>query len=248
MFSASINDTKLLRDSIDCIAQLIDEGLFKLGPDGIELVATDRAMVAVVELKLSRSAFDSYNCDSESKISLNLLNFLTVLRRAGPGDRLELKLAENRLDVILTGHSRRSFAIPLLEPSSEEIPPISQLDFPAAAELKAGIVVQGIEDADIIADSVSIELSEAGFGMSAAGDSSRTELELKSGSEALLSLAVKGVVKSRYPLDYLKKMCRAVRVADTVKIQLGQDYPMRIDFCGENVSLSMVLAPRVSEE
>ena len=80
MFSVTTNDPRTLKDSIDTIAQLIDEGLFKLKRDGIELLATDRAMVAVVEFKLNASAFEEYKCDKEATIGLNLLNFLEIIQ------------------------------------------------------------------------------------------------------------------------------------------------------------------------
>ena len=55
MFNVVTNNPKLLKDSIETISQLIDEGSFKIKPTGIELVATDRAMVAVVDFKLNSS-------------------------------------------------------------------------------------------------------------------------------------------------------------------------------------------------
>lgn len=249
MFRAVTSDTKTLKDSIDTISQLIDEGLFKLKRDGIELVATDRAMVAVVDFKLGSGAFDEYNCDTEKEIGLNLLNFLTILKRAGSDDKMTLELKEeNKLDITLKGSSTRKFAIPLLEISKDEIPPVDQLDFSATMEIKTGILEQGIADADIIADSVIFNLEDGTMKMFAEGDSSKTELILEGGNESLVSLSAKQPVKSRYPLDYLKKIIKASKLSDTAKIQLGTDYPMKIEFKGDNISLRCVLAPRVSED
>ena len=84
--------------------------------------------------------------------------------------------------------------------------------------------------------------------MFAEGDSSKTELILEGGNESLISLNTKQQVKSRYPLDYLKKIIKASRLAPIAKIQLGTDYPMRIEFAGKNISLRCILAPRVSED
>jgi len=249
MFKAVTSNPKILKDSIDTISQLIDEGLFKLKRDGIELMATDRAMVAVVDFKLGSGAFDEYNCDSEKEVGLNLLNFLTILKRAGVGDKLILEFKdENKLEITLKGKSTRKFAIPLLEISKEEIPPVDQLDFSASMEVRADVLDQGIADADIIADSIIFDLSDGSMKMFAEGDSSRTELILESGNESLISLNTKQPVKSRYPLDYLKKIIKASRLAPIAKIQLGTDYPMRIEFKGNNISLRCILAPRVSED
>ncbi len=249
MFKAVCSNAKVLRDSIDTISQLIDEGVFKLKKDGIELIATDRAMVAVVDFKLDASAFDEYQCETDKEMGLNLLNFLTILKRAGTDDRLKLELKEdNKLEITLAGTSVRKFSVPLLDISKDEIPPVDQLEFAAAMEIKVAILEQGIADADIIADSVVFELSEGTMKMFAEGDSSKAELVLEAGSDSLVSLTAKQQVRSRYPLDYLKKVIKASRIADTAKIQLGADYPMRIEFKGNGVSLRCILAPRVSED
>jgi len=249
MFSAVTSEPKLLRDSIDTISQLIDEGIFKLKRDGIELLATDRAMVAVVEFKLGAGAFDEYTCDEDKEIGLNLLNFLTILKRAGSEDKLKLTLKDDdKLEVTLKGSSTRKFAVPLLNITKEEIPPVDQLDFSASAEIKSGIIEQGIADADIVADSVIFELDEEKLRMSAEGDTTKSELVLEKGNESLVNLNARQSIKSRYPLDYLKKIIKASKIADITKINLGTDYPMKIEFVGDNISFKCVLAPRVSED
>lgn len=248
MFSSTLTNVKILRDSIDTISQIIDEGLFKIKRDGIELLATDRAMVAVVDFKLDAAAFDEYSCDKETEVGLNLLNFLQLLKRAGPDDKLKMTLDDNKLNITLDGISTRNFSVPILTISSDEIPPVNQLDFAASAEMSSTIIEQGIADADIVADSVMIEMSSDKLKMFASGDTSKAELILNKGSEFLFNIDVKDPVKSRYPLDYLKKMIKASKITDKVKMNLGTDYPMKLEFKGDNVSLKLVLAPRVSEE
>lgn len=250
MFKAATKDSKLLRDSIDTISQLIDDGLFKLKTDGIELVAADRAMVSFVDFKLKASYFDEYEADKDRTIGLNLLNFLTVLKRANSNDKLILSLdeKENKLEVILEGDSKRKFSIPLIEISREDIPQIDQLKFGASAEIRADILEQGITDADIVADSVIIELSPDNLRMFAEGSNSKAELNLEKGNEALFGLDSKEVVNARYSLEYLKKMIKGSRLSEKARIMIGKDFPLKLEFKGENASLSLVLAPRIAEE
>lgn len=250
MFSATLSDPKTLKDSIDTIAQLIDEGVLKLRPEGIEMLAADRAMVAVVDFKMSANAFEGYSCDKPVSLGLNLLNFLTILKRAGAGDRLTLRLneTENRLEITLAGESTRKFAVPLLDLSAEDVPNINQFEFKASAELSADVLSKGIDDADVIADSVMIELAPSKVKMWAEGDSSKTELNLESGSVALSSVSAAEPTKARYPLEYLKKMMKAGKLASKTTVKIGKDYPMRLDFLGDKVKIGFVLAPRVSEE
>ena len=250
MFSATLTDVKLLRDSIDTIAQILDEGMIKLKPEGLEMLAADRAMVVVVDFKLSANAFESYNCDAAASIGLNLLNFLTILKRAGAGDKLSLRLNEtdNRLELTLTGESTRKFAVPLLELSAEDVPNVTQFQFTANAELSTDVFSNGIDDADVIADSIIIELAPSKVRMWAEGDGSKTELNLEGGSVALSSVDAKEAVKARYPIEYLKKIMKAGKLAPKTSVKIGNDYPMRMDFSGDKVKMGFVLAPRVSEE
>lgn len=249
MFEATIQNIQLLRDSIDTISQIIDEGVFRLKKEGIELIAADRAMVAVVDFKLLSSAFEKYDCGTETSIGLNLANFLTILRRAG-NDKVTLKLneKENKLEVIIQGDSVRSLSIPIIDISSEDVPPISQLNFSASAEMKASVMEEGIFDADIVADSVIIESNDSMLKFRAEGDSSKAELKMEKNSHALLSIDSKDAVRARYPLDYLKKFVKAIRLVDNAKLYFGNDFPMKLELKGENIYLSMVLAPRVSEQ
>jgi len=249
MFKSRLADPSLFINSIATIGELIDEGIFRLKKDGISFIAADRAMVAVVDFKISSSAFEKYELDEEQSIGLNVTNFLSVLKRCGSGDKLSLTLQDNKLEVLIENSSKRRFVVPLLDLSQEEVPPIDQLEFTAKATIKPDVLQSGIEDAEIIGDAVLFETSGNKFIMKAEGDVSKAELELERGNDALIDLKADGEIRSRYPLEYLKKMIKASKIADSVSIQFGQDYPMKLEFkAGDKCSLQFVVAPRVSEE
>lgn len=248
MFKATLSDVSLLRDSISSIADLIDEGIFKINKQGISLVAADRAMVAVVDFTILSSVFEKYELDKELSIGLNIGNLLSVLKRAGAGDKITLNMQDAKLQIIIENSSKRRFVIPLLDLSQEEIPPIEQLEFTASAKIKPEVIESGIADAEVVTDSVIFEASSGKFGMKAEGDISSTQLELEKGNEALIELKSDGEVKARYPLEYLKKMIKAAKIADFVDLNWGQDYPMKLGFkAADKLNLKFILAPRVVE-
>jgi proliferating cell nuclear antigen len=249
MFKALLTEPELLTSTISSIAEIIDEGIFKISKNGISLTAADRAMVAVVDFNIYAKAFESYELDKEQAIGINIGNLLSVLKRAKPSDKLTLLLQEAKLQIIIQNSSTRRFYVPLLDLKEEEALPIEQFEFSTKVELKPEILEAGIADAEIIADSVVFEASEGKFRMIAEGDISKSELELEKGNEALISLQTKGEAKARYPLDYLKKMMKAAKIADSVVIKFGKDYPMMLEFnAGEKLRMAFVLAPRVTEE
>jgi len=249
MFKAILNDIELLKVPLTSIGELIDEGVFRLGKDGISFIAADRAMVAVADFKILANAFEEYKIESEREIGLSITNLLSILKRAKAGDKLALELKDSKLEITLQNSSKRKFSLPLLDITREEIPPIDQLEFSGSAEINSEVFNAGIEDAEVVSDCVTFEANSEKFLMKAQGDISSAELELEKGNEGLLDLNVKEEIRARYPLDYLKKMAKAAKIADSVLLEWGQDYPMRITFkVTDKLKLIFVVAPRVQEE
>ncbi len=249
MFKATISDANLLKDSISTIGELIDEGIFKVNKNGLSLVAADRAMVAVVEFKLPPTAFEQFEVQDEKLIPVNVTNFVSILKRATGDDKISMELKDNKLDIVMKGSSTRKFTVPLLDISQDEIPPIDQLDFKVKAKLKADVLKNGIDDAEVVSDSVVFEANKELFNIKASGDVSSTELTLKKDEESLLDLQTKESARARYPIDYLKKMMKASKLADEVTAMWSKDYPMKLSFKDlDKVEINFILAPRVQEE
>jgi len=244
----TIAEPEVLITSIATAAEIIDEGIFKFGKDGISLTAADRAMVAVIDLLISKDAFEEYDIKEEKEVGLNMTNFLSLLKRARGSDKVSLELAENRLILIIHNGTKRRFTVPLLQLTREEIPPIEQLEFKATITLKPEVLEDAIKDASVITDAATFHATKEYFKISAEGDVSQAELELKQGDEGLVDLQVEESSRAKYPLDYLEKILKAAKISDEVTIRFAQDYPMRIDFKYEGKArISMVVAPRVSE-
>jgi proliferating cell nuclear antigen len=244
----TIAEPEVLITTVATAAEIIDEGIFKFGKDGISLTAADRAMVAVIDLLISKDAFEEYEVEEEKEVGLNMTNFLSLLKRARGSDKVSLELVENRLILTIFNGTKRRFTVPLLQLTREEIPPIDQLEFKATVILKPEVLEDAIKDASVITDAVTFQATKEYFKIIAEGDVSQAELELRQGDEGLVDLQVQENSKAKYPLDYLEKILKAAKISDEVTIKFAQDYPMRIDFKYEGKArISMVVAPRVSE-
>lgn len=248
MFKATIMDPAPLRDSMDTISQIIGEGLFKISKDGIALTAADRATIVVVDFEMKSSCFEEYLCDKDESIGLNIENFLQILRRADKGDKLTLSLEENKLFIKMEGNTRRKFSMPLLEIAESEVPSLEQLNFPATLQIKTLVFEKGLDDAGIVADNVILEADENGFTIKTEEDANSMEMKLQKDSEGLIDIDAKEPVRSRYSLEYLKKMMKAGKISDVLTLKMGKDYPIKMIFSQpDKVSMTFVLAPRVEE-
>jgi len=70
MFNALLENVQLFRDSIATIAELIDETEIKIRKDGIKLLASDRAVVAVADFFFSAENFKEYHYESDVTIGV----------------------------------------------------------------------------------------------------------------------------------------------------------------------------------
>jgi len=250
MFRAKLDDISLLRDSISTISELIDETELTIKKGGIEMVSSDRAVVVVVDFAMSKDVFSDYVYEEDAKIGLNLLNLLQVLRRAAPNDTLEMALDSTKLELVLKGESTRKFVMPLRDVSKNEAPDLKKLEegFSASFMINSDILNSGIEDAELVTDSVVFTVRKDNFAMRAESDSTSAQLELPSGSDSLKIVDIGEPVRARYSLDYLKKMIKARKLASDATIKLSSDYPMKLQFeVAGKMRLGFILAPRVEE-
>lgn len=248
-FKAVLDNVGILRDSFTAVGELISEGNFVAKPAGISFMATDPTMVALVQLELKPAVFKEYHVESETEISVNLDSILSVLRRAGAKDAvtLEVEKGANKLNITLTGQSTRKFTIPLLDIEKGEIPEMN-LDFPAVVEMSSSIFSDGIADASIVGDTMVLSAKDGVFNMASDGDTSNMSLHLDKSSEGVVAIKAISEAHSKFSLDYLKKIEKATKISESVKLHLGKDYPLKVIFrAPDKVELTYILAPRVED-
>ena len=159
-----------------------------------------------------------------------------------------MDLEDNKLRITFEGESTRHFVLPLIDTSRNETPPLEKLEFSTHLRMNTDILSSGIEDAELITDSVVFTVRKDMLMMKSESDSSLTQLQLPTGTESLKIVDIGEPVRARYSLDYLKKIIKARKLAKDANIAIGTDYPMKIEFdVPGKMRLGFVLAPRVEE-
>ncbi len=247
MFKAELSDPRLLRNSIDAISNMIDEAGISVGKEGMRLRAMDPAHVALVDFELKKEAFDRFEATKPMVLGLDLDRFNTILKRAGVADRIALEAGDEAaaLKIRIEGTSKRVFELPLIEVSEEELK-VPSLDFPSSMELEPALLSEGIKDAEIISDHVTLKVGADAFIIEARGDLGNVEVRVE--KDKALSYECKSPCKSMFSIEYLKDMIKASDVATSVRISLGENIPVRMDFLAAGAKLSFLLAPRVEPE
>ncbi len=245
----TLAEPKLLKDSISIISELVNEATFKITPQSIELIAMDPANVAMVIFKLLSSAFVEYDVKKAQEIAINLNNLKQVLRRANPNDMLTLDVStENKLNIKLKGRSVRTFSLPIIELEEKE-QKIPELKFGVSLKTNSSVLTSAIEDADIVAESVSFVAEPGKLSVLAEGDLSKAKIEIKQDDETIITTESKDKIKAKYSIEYLKKMILGNKLASEVNMQYNKDYPLKMEFKSvDKLMLSFILAPRVEND
>ena len=245
----TLAEPKYLKDSISIISDLVNEARFKVTPEAIELVAMDPANVAMVIFKLLSSAFTEYDVKEDIEIAINLSNLKQILRRASPNDMLTLEVgSENKLKVELKGNTKRTFSLPIIEFEEKE-QKIPDLKFPVTITTSSTILSETIEDVDIVAESVTFIADSEKFSINAEGDLSQANIEIKASDNTKINIEGSEKIKSKYSIEYLKKMMGASKLSDDVTINFNKDYPLKLEYKSiDKVMLSFILAPRVEND
>lgn len=243
-------ESKYLKDSVSVLSELVTDVNLNIDKDKIEIIATDPANVAMVVYKLLSSAFAEYSVDTPINIALNLDSLKQVLRRAKPTDIIELELDNeaNKLKLILKGDSTRTFNISLLNIENEE-KKMPKLEFPLTISTSSSKLDEAVEDVGVIGESVSFIADKKKFAISAEGATSNAKVELLHDDVTKILVNTDNKIKSKYSIEYLKKMIKTSKLADEVSIQFSDEYPLKLDYLvKDKVSVEWLLAPRVAND
>ncbi|KXB03377.1 hypothetical protein AKJ47_02385 [candidate division MSBL1 archaeon SCGC-AAA261G05] len=243
--------SKLWKNCIGAISNLIDEAAFKFTPEGVKMEAMDPSHVALVDFNLPSKSFEEYDVEETQVLGVDLIEMDKVVSRAKKDDKFVVELDEekNRLVLKFEGASTRRFSLPLIEVEGEETPQ-PELDFSTSAKIQAGIIQDGLKDASLVADNVRFGATEEKFIMGAESDTGSSQMELSKSSEGLKELKVQKPSKSMFNISYLDDIIKAVSSSDFIDIRLGSDLPIKLDMpIGDGKGqLKFLLAPRIEAE
>jgi len=243
----TLAESRLLKEPINIISELVNEVTFKIDNDKLELIAMDPANVSMVIFRLLSSAFIDYSIENPASISISLDNLKQVLKRAKPADVITLELEENKLKVELASDTKRTFHLSLLnlEKQQQKIP---ELKFPASVELPSAVLNDAIEDMDIVADAVLFTLEPSRLAIEASGNLSRAKINLEKNEDIKIS-SKEPKIKSKYSTEYLKKILKAAKLSPTAIINFSNDYPLKLQYkVIDKLDLEFILAPRVQND
>ncbi len=248
MFRLVISDSKRWKNLMNAIAALIEEATFDIAEDGMKLRAMDPSHVAMVDFEYAKDAFQIYECSEPTKLCINLSDFLKLMKRVTAGESLELSLSKDKanLEVKITGKYVKRFSLPLLQPSSSEVP-TPKITFDAKIRMDGDSLYDAIRDISSVSEQVKFEANPEKLTLSGSGETGNVVVEFEKDNTSILEFQVSGEVKALYGISYLEDMLKAGSASSKIStIEFSTDKPIKIDFeLPEKGKLTYYLAPRI---
>lgn len=235
-----------LRETIEIISTLVDEAKFTISKDDIGLKVVDTAHVAMLELSLSKEAFEEYKF-TPMQIGVDIDKIKEVLKLAHPGDVIDLKIDESKNKLII-GVGNVTRVMSLVDTGSISDPKVPNLTLPAKITVKTDELRQGIKASESVSDHITLKASPEGFEIVSEGETDSVNLKLP--KDLLERIECKEPVKSMFPLDYFSNIVKSLSTSKSVTLYLGNDYPVKMEFelsAGKGRG-TYLLAPRVESD
>jgi proliferating cell nuclear antigen len=238
--------TEKLSKIFETIVNIVDEVTLKIDPKRISIRAMDPAHVALVDFEMKKEAFDEYKLDEPIELTLDLKSFVNVLKRVEQELVIKLKEGGNALVILSEGTVKKRFDIPLIEASEENLK-VPSITYETEVELDSSLFKNAIGDTSVIGEYTSIKVEGDALYFTSKVDENVVEIRID--KDNCISFKKKDA-KSHFSLEYLKDMSKIsdIKTLNKVKLSLGNDLPLKLEFDGDYTKVMFFLAPRVEAD
>lgn len=244
MFSAEIkSDT--LKGLVSIISTIVDEIKFVITPEGMTLKAVDAAHVAMIEMQITKDAFESFSADN-TELGIDLEKIRGVLKLTGSGETIKMEHDESTGKLVFkVGNITRRMS--LIDTASMNDPKVPQLELSANISVAAEELQKGIRAVELILDHMTLKAGPEYFELSCEGDTDSVSLRL---DKSAADIQTESDVCSMFPTEYLANIIKAIPSGTRINVELDNDYPVKLVFglAEGAVKVNYLLAPRIESE
>ena len=245
VFSAKTQGSDDLKAIISAISTLVEEATFVSTAEGITFRGMDPSHVALIDISWPNSAFEKYECDSDTKFGVRIDEFAKLIKRADKQDNIEISISEENMLLVTIGKNKK-YKMRLIESSASDTP-LPKIPYDAKIGLTSTTFDKILGDVQVVSDYLTIKTSNSKAEFSGKGDSGEVVIDLEKGMEEITEITTKNDSTGTYSLEYLNPVVKAVgTTAGTVTCEYSTAKPLRIEFKVANIGrIHFYLAPRV---
>ncbi|VDI25671.1 proliferating cell nuclear antigen [Mytilus galloprovincialis] len=181
MFEARLVQGSLLKKVLEAVKDLLSEAIFDCSSTGIALQAMDSSHVSLVSLNIRSDGFETYRCDRNLSMGMNLATMSKILKCAGNDDVITMKASDNADTVTFMFESQNNekvsdYEMKLLDIDAEQLG-IPDTEYSSVVKLPSGEFQRICRDLSQFGDSVVICCTKEGVKFSTSGDTGSGKVE-----------------------------------------------------------------------
>ena len=245
VFTARTTGSDDLKAIISAISTLVEEATFVSSAEGITFRGMDPSHVALIDISWPNSAFEKYECDSDTKFGVRIDEFSKLIKRAEKQDNIEISISDDNMLLVTIGANKK-YKMRLIESSASDTP-LPKIPYDAKIGLSSNTFDKILGDVQVVSDYLTIKTTNSTTEFSGKGDSGEVVIDLKKGMDEITEISAKNESIGTYSLEYLNPVVKAVgSTAGSVTCEYSSAKPLRIEFKVANIGrIHFYLAPRV---
>ena len=217
----------------------------------------DTSHVALVSLNLSMEGFESYRCDTNTVLGVNIVNLSKVLKLSDPSDSITLQADQDpsTLKLIFDNpKTQRSteFSLNLISLDVEHLS-IPETQYSSLITINSSEFSKICKELQALSDSLTIATQSESVQLSVEGQAGSGFVKLTQNDcerkEDQTSIEVEEAVTQQFALNYLNLFNKAANLSTFTRLCLHNEQPLVTEFRIDNLGvLKYYLAPKISEE
>jgi len=256
MFEAKILKAVILKKIIDAIKELVTDAKFECTAGGISLQAMDAAHVSLVALLLRADGFESYRCDRNLTLGLNLENVSKALKAASNDDAVTLRVTEDEGDTVTfifeSKNKVSDFDLKLLDIESDPLG-IPDTEYKSIIKMPSAEFQKICSNLSTWGESVIISTKKNGVKFSVTGELGSGNITVKQSStdddeSGGTTVVLNEEVQLTFALQKLVAFTKATSLSSSVTLSMSGDVPLVTEYVIPQLGyVRYYLAPKIEE-
>lgn len=238
---------------VEALKEILTDTVIIINDSGIRICTMDSSHIILIHMKLEASKFESYYCNGEQMIGVNMLNLNRLLKAINNNDTIALSMLEtnkNELQIRVENPDKNTIKISKLmlldlDNSNMEIPPV---EFSSVVTLPSQDFQKVCRDIANLSETVQVTNTDQKMILSCKGDFCSHEIILNDCENLKIesredNTIYQGVFDSKMLLQFTK----CTNLSNVVQLYLKNDYPLIVRYSVGSLGLvQLCLAPQQS--
>jgi len=241
----TMEEAPALKDAMEAIVNLVDEGVFEIAEDGISLKAMDPSQISMIAFNMPKTMFSEFDAGEQKRLGIDIGKLSKVLARGTSGESVELSNDEGRLNITFRGKKRkRVFKLPLLD-LGEGLEREPKIEYKNKVVLRADALKEIMKDAKLVSSHISLVLENGKLSVEIKGDDGEVKEEFEKDGEEIKALEIAADAKATYPLSYLEDIVKGSKADTDISLFVETDRPLKVEYNVVGADAKYYLAPRI---